>query len=110
MEQEKIQEGERVLREDKERFANAEKNYEEQGKKLAEDIKTSIRKKTDLQSIIDKKTKELYKVENDIKKKDEELIDHKRDKHFLDVIAIQNKLKAFRPMKEVPPPKINARD
>ena len=96
MEQEKLDEGQKFLQEDKERFDKMMSDSEKDAKDKADQVKKMALEKLRLI----KKTEDLKAAiavkENQIKKDDDELQVYKQQKLFLDVLAIQAGKKRYQ--------------
>ena len=66
-------------------------------KDIVEEIGIARKEKKRLINTIEVMNNQLYKIENQMKKADENLVECKFHKHFLDVLAIQSGKKKFKP-------------
>ena len=88
MEQEKLDEARRFLEEDREKFEKLMNDSDKMVKKIDGDVKGKVKEKTELAKEIDKYTLRIQQKDGAIKKFDDDLVQFKRNKHFLDILAI----------------------
>jgi len=88
MEQEKLDEARRFLEEDREKFEKLMNDSDKMVKKIDGDVKGKVKEKTELAKEIDKYTQRISAKDGAIKKFDDDLVQFKRNKHFLDILAI----------------------
>lgn len=89
MEQEKLEEANKFLAEDKEKFQKILSDSEKFAKAAADEVKAKIQDKIKLQKELEGIMERIAKVESDVKRTDEELTEQKYQKRFLDILAIQ---------------------
>ena len=96
MEQEKLDEGQKFLQEDKERFDKMMNDSEKDSRQKGEEVKRRAFEKMGLIKKIEELKASIVVTENQIKKDDDELQVYKERKHFLDVLAIQAGKKRYQ--------------
>ena len=96
MEQEKLDEARRFLEEDREKFEKLMNDSDKMVKQVDGEVKRKLKEKAELAKEIDKYAQEIQQKDGAMKKFDDDLVQFKRDKHFLDILAIQAGLKKYQ--------------
>jgi len=99
MEQEKIEIEKQNLEEIKEKFEKCVKDDEEAQKDLVKNVRNKISEKKMLAKKIEDLNNLCSAKDTQIKKYEDDLVDFREHKHFLDVLAIQAGKKAYNPKK-----------
>ena len=97
MEQEKIEIEKQNLEEVKEKFEKTVKDDEEAQKNLVKSVREKIQEKKSLAKRIEELNNKISAKDTQIKKHEDDLIEYREHKHFLDVLAIQAGKKKFKP-------------
>ena len=96
MEQEKLDEARRFLEEDREKFEKLMDDSDRMVKKIDGDVKSKVKEKKELTRDIEQFTIKIQVKDGTIKKIDDDLVLFKRNKHFMDILAIQAGLKKYQ--------------
>ena len=93
MEQEKLEESQKFLQEDQAKFQKLMEDSRNLAKNTETEVKQKAMEKQSLVKLFEEMGQAKQAVETQIKKYEDELMECKKHKHFLDVLAIQAGLK-----------------
>lgn len=96
MEQEKLEEAKAELVKSKERFQATLNESEQHAKKLVNEVREKTNTKLQLMKRIEELNLKMNQKDNLIKKYDDDLVECREHKHFLDILAIQAGKKKFQ--------------
>jgi len=97
MEQEKLLEAKKYLEESKEKFAKTLYDSEKASKDLVNQVREATNYKKLLQQKIDKLQNMIGAKDTKISQCEDELVECRTHKHFLDILAIQAGKKKYQP-------------
>lgn len=101
MEQEKLDEAQKFLQEDKEKFDKLMDDSDKVAKHTADEVKSKARERQDLIRQIEELQQKIAQKDNMAKKVEDDLVEYKKLKHFLDVLAIQAGKKKYNPKQNI---------
>ena len=93
MEQEKIEIARKGIEEDREKFEKIMNDSEKNVKITCEEVKNAHNEKLRLSRKIEELNNQINKRDITIQKMDDDLVNYKQNKHFLDILAIEAGLK-----------------
>jgi len=103
MEQEKLEEARRNLEEQKEKFEKTIRDSNAYVEDLGMQVRNTVKEKNELNDIIESLNAKINQKDTNIKKFEDELVDCKEHKNFLDVMAIQAGKKEYNPKVKATP-------
>lgn len=98
MEQEKLNAEKQDFNKIKEDFKQKEVECKEEEDRIIKEFRHKRKEKKGLVSQIEDLNNHIYKIENRMKKCDENLVEYKHHKHFLDVLGIMSGKKKYNPL------------